>query len=145
MLKKIKFNQQIVDLRKSVLHPSGPVDRVLYSNDKDHEAIHIGYFQKETLVAIGTLLPESENSKKSFSEWRIRGMAVSQLAQGQGIGSQILEALILELKKSYQPDLIWCNARLKAFSLYTRQGFQIHGDEFEVPGSGPHKRLKLNF
>jgi len=35
-------------------------------------------------------------------------------------------------------DLLWCNARTSASGFYTRLGFAVVGEAFELPGIGPH-------
>jgi predicted GNAT family N-acyltransferase len=33
---------------------------------------------------------------------------------------------------------VWCNARVRARSLYERAGFTVVSEEFDVPEIGPH-------
>ncbi len=34
--------------------------------------------------------------------------------------------------------LLWCNARVVALGFYTKLGLHTEGDEFDIPGIGPH-------
>ncbi len=143
------FSHEIIKLRQLVLHPSGPVERVMYAKDYERLALHVLIRKDSELVAVGSLLPEDENEAQSFSAWRIRGMAVKPEVQGQGLGSIILNEMFeylqnIESQTQVQPQLIWCNARIEALNLYTRMGFTALDGEFLIPGSGPHRSLKLH-
>lgn len=143
-LDPLNHMNQIIQLRQKVLHPLGPPERVIYKKDMTEAALHMGVFKKDQLIATGTLIAEDEEEAPSTKSLRIRGMAVDPSHQGQGLGQKILSSLLNQAKSQYPfATQIWCNARLKAFNLYTRQGFQIFEPEFDVPGSGPHKRLRL--
>ena len=49
----------------------------------------------------------------------------------------MLQAL-LEHAKAQDAELVWCNARVPALSLYERSGFVAASEQFEVPQIGPH-------
>lgn len=142
------LSKDIINLRQSVLHPNGPVTRVTYSPDTDTLAIHICVRKYGELVAVGTMLPEDEQEARSESVWRIRGMAVHPEMQGKGLGGLILNEMFevlknTEVKTKMKVTLVWCNARVEALNLYTRFGFEVLDGEFDIPGSGPHRRLHL--
>lgn len=148
MTKVIAFKttdlEQIVYLRKEVLHPKGPLSRVTYAKDLHSETLHIGCKDKEgALTAVGTLIPESEREEYSSSVFRLRGMAVKESLRGQGLGSQILDYFI-DYARDKKAIKIWCNARVHVLSLYERRGFKKVGETFDVPGSGPHYKMILN-
>jgi predicted GNAT family N-acyltransferase len=143
------FSQDIINLRQNVLHPNGPVERVTYKPDIDPLAIHICIRKYGELVAVGSMLPEDEQEVRSEAMWRIRGMAVHFEMQGKGLGGLILTEMFevlktIESKTKVKVDLVWCNARVEALNLYTRFGFKVLDGEFDIPGSGPHRRLHLN-
>lgn len=127
----------VIALRQKVLHPTGPIDRVIYSEDSDESTLHLILKEGGVLVACGTLIDEGDGV------FRIRGMAVSESLRGQGVGSKLVELFIAHAVKN-QARLIWCNGRVAALSLYERKGFVKTGEVFDVPGSGPHYKLMLN-
>ena len=42
-----------------------------------------------------------------------------------------------EIKKK-KGTLLWCNARIIAVEFYKKIGFQIKGEEFDIPDIGKH-------
>lgn len=127
--------KELIELRKKVLHPHGPVERVLYLEDSYAETLHVAIREEGRLIACGSLIFEKTVA-------RVRGMAVADGQRGKGLGSLILDALI-EGAKDKGVAKIWCNARVAALSLYERKGFQKVGDVFDLPGGGPHYRLEF--
>lgn len=130
---------KIIKLRQDVLHPSGPTERVTYLEDEDPQSLHL-ILKNEfgSLKACGSLIDEGGGV------FRIRGMAVSPDLRGRGVGSKLVK-LFIEHAKDRRAQLLWCNGRVAALSLYERQGFVKSGEVFDVPGSGPHYRLELKF
>jgi predicted GNAT family N-acyltransferase len=134
--------EEIIKVRQEVLHPNGPRDRVVYKQDEEESAYHLVLKNDEgEIIAVGSMFYEMEEGGADSSTFRIRGMAVKESAQGQGIGSQIIEKFIV-FAKDQEAKMIWCNARVKALPLYERKGFKRFGETFDVPGSGPHYRLR---
>ena len=140
-LKKASLSdlENIIKLRHKVLHPGGPLERVLYEEDRDSSTLHLILKNSAGQIeACGTLIDEGSGV------FRIRGMAVSKKLRGQGVGASIVECFISYVKENEKAKLIRCNGRLAALSLYERAGFQKTGSVFEVPGSGPHYKLVLD-
>lgn len=157
----------IIDLRQKVLYPAGQKNKVIYLKDKDIKTVHFLFWSDRpdlvvfnfnelkdksviknliefnNLIGTGTLIAEDESERTSDAQWRIRGMAVDPLFQGQGIGQKIVKAMVNYVKDNKPSDLIWCNARVEALTLYQRFGFSIESEVFMISGSGPHRRLHL--
>lgn len=133
---------KVIDLRKSILHPNGPMERVQYSSDSSEKSFHLAIFDEKTdeILACGTLLMEDEEERSSEKTARIRGMAVGEKSQGLGLGAVVLDGLIAE-SVSRQVDKIWCNARTKILNFYLKKGFVSVGDEFVTAGGVPHYKL----
>lgn len=72
--------------------------------------------------------------------WRLRGMATAPEHRGGGLGRLVLGALLTELG-SRGAQVVWCNARTPARSLYERAGFRVVGDPWDDPDIGPHVRM----
>jgi L-Ala-D/L-Glu epimerase len=152
LINREPISQDIISLRQLVLHPAGTVEKVLYKNDDNVFAGHFVIRKENEVVAVGTVLPEDESETLSYRAWRIRGMSVHPEFQGLGLGTLLLDEILDYVKnfkspiESTQPlksEMIWCNARVEALNLYTKCGFEVLGEEFIIPGSGPHKRLHL--
>ena len=133
--------KKIIELRKSILHPDGPIERVQYAADHSEETVHLAIFDENNVIlACGTMLMEDESEGSSKSVGRIRGMAVSESSQGKGLGAVILDGLIDEaIERKVQK--IWCNARSKILKFYFKRDFESVGDEFITAGGVPHFKL----
>ena len=55
----------------------------------------------------------------------------------RGIGKKIMLRAFEEIKKK-KGTLLWCNARIIAIEFYKKIGFQIKGEEFDIPDIGKH-------
>ncbi|GCE24620.1 hypothetical protein KDA_01040 [Dictyobacter alpinus] len=101
----------------------------------------MGAFLQQDLIGVGSLFREAQDGSTNSTSWRIRGMAVLDSAQGQGVGGHILQTLINYASKQELPCAIWCNGRSTAQGFYTRFGFTQHGPIFDLPPIGPHVLL----
>jgi predicted GNAT family N-acyltransferase len=108
-------------LRESILRPGQPKENWTFEADDDPRTIHLAMKDGEDIVAIVSLLPEV----KEGCSWRLRGMAVKEQLQGQGIGQQLLVTLVAMVK-----DDLWCTARKDVHDFYLKNGFEVFGDEF---------------
>jgi GNAT superfamily N-acetyltransferase len=100
-------------------------------------AVAFGAFEGTELVAVGLIGPEGE-----AGDWRVRGMATAARARGRGAGRAVLQALV-QYSRDRGATRLWCNARIRARSLYERAGFEVVSAEFDVPRIGPHYRMEL--
>ncbi len=69
-------------------------------------------------------------------------MATDPEFQGIGAGKRLM-TFAIEHIKAQRADMIWCNARVIAIPFYEKMGFEIKGDQFEIPGIGPHFLMTL--
>jgi predicted GNAT family N-acyltransferase len=69
-------------------------------------------------------------------------MATDESVRGQGIGAQVLQRGIAEVKER-GASLVWCNARKEAVGFYRQHNFEVIGDPFEIEGVGPHSRMAM--
>ena len=72
---------------------------------------------------------------------KIGRMAVSQSMRGQGIGRDLLDALVAEAKQ-LKFEEVSLGAQLAAVSFYERAGFMAYGDVFLDAGID-HKMMRL--
>ena len=119
-------------LRESILRPCQPKENWTFDADDDSRTIHLVMKDGDEIVAIVSLLPE----EKERCPWRLRGMAVKKELRGQGVGQQLLLAL---LEQVHNP--IWCAVRKKVQDFYLKNGFSIFGDEFTM-NDMPHVYMR---
>ena len=113
------------------------VSECFYPLDKKEDSYHVGVFFKEEIIGVASIFHEDQDGSLGTSSWRIRGMAMDKKYQSKGLGSSMLKALI-DYALFKKATSIWCNARTTAKEFYERQGLLPIGEEFELPGIGPH-------
>lgn len=119
-------------LRESILRPGQPKENWTFEADNDPRTIHLAMKQDDDIVAIVSLLPE----EKEGCPWRLRGMAVIESLRGQGIGQELLVALLAMADTG-----VWCTARKRVADFYLKNGFEIFGDEFTM-NAMPHVYMR---
>lgn len=107
---------------------------------EDHEVLtfHVGLTYSGKLISIATFAYEGSKHLSAGCPYRLRGMATDDKYRGQGYGEKVI-IFANDILAARRCDLLWCNARLRAFSFYERLGFRYQGDLFEIPDIGPHK------
>ena len=137
-------------LRHLVLRPNQPFEETRYPADDDRATVHFAAFAGERLVGVASLYredrpgagPEAADAdgwrlRGMAAGWRLRGMATDPAVRGQGHGRALLAACVEHVAGAEGGEL-WCNARLVAVPFYRAAGFEVVGDEFDIPGIGPH-------
>ena len=121
------------ELRNEVLRR--PLGLDLRDEDLTAEAdqSHYGLFEGEKLLACVIVMP------LTGTEVRLRQMAVSPAAQGQGLGRRLLERLHLELVRQGREKVV-LHARLTAVGFYSKLGYHGEGEEFTEVGI-PHRKM----
>ena len=126
-------------LRQEVLRPGQPPENSVYPQDADSRTMHAAVRLEDggEIVAVGTLLPDPRDKDDAASEvWRIRGMAVDPDRRRMGFGAQVLK--MLQAVVQARGGGVWANVRTPAREFYAAHGFEAHGEEYELPGIGPH-------
>ncbi len=129
-------------IRHEVLRPNQPEEACIYPADEAVATAHFGTFVDDQLIGVASIYQENEAGEVDHISWRIRGMAVREPFQGYGYGAELLRACLIYAQKS-GGKRVWCNARTNVLSFYSRHGFASIGDEFELPGIGPHYLMEL--
>lgn len=124
-------------IRQAILRPHQTVEECVFPGDDVPEAGHFGAYLADRLVSIGSIFRESPPGQAVPAAWRLRGMATLPEVRGQGCGAAVLDACIAHVR-AHHGRFIWCNARTPAVGFYRRYGFATIGEEFELPGIGPH-------
>jgi predicted GNAT family N-acyltransferase len=126
-------------LRNAVLRPGRPPEEVTYAADP--RATHLAaYDAGEEVVGVATVFPQA-HPVTGAAGWRLRGMAVAEPMRGSGCGGQLLSA-VLDHITDEEGTLLWCNARVGVLGFYQRYGLVVDSEIFEVPGGGPHRRMR---
>lgn len=131
-------------VRHPVLRQGKPVDSCKFDEDDLPTTFHLGAFYNDKLVGVVTILKKDKNTFVKKNQFQLRGMAVLQEYQGQGIGAVLVkqsEDRVIEQKGS----LIWLNARQVAVNFYERLGYKISSDKFEIPLIGVHYTMTKIF
>jgi GNAT superfamily N-acetyltransferase len=135
----------VYPLRHAVLRPNQRPEECFFPGDNDPDTVHFAAILDKAVIGIASICRQPPPSGDPADAWRLRGMATEPSMRGTGIGSALLQACIAHVV-SKGGELIWCNARTPAVKFYERYGFYCIGEEFEMPGIGPHylmmKRLE---
>lgn len=129
--------QQTLPLRSAVLRPGAALREAIYMGDEDAKTLHFGAFHGREIVGVASLYREALPSSHEANTWRLRGMAVEPAMQRCGFGRLLLQTCV-EQVGAHGGELLWCNARTTATGFYLSCGFQVHSEEFDIPGIGPH-------
>ena len=136
MIKFINAEQTFL-LRRAVLRKNMPNEPHEFSGDFDDNTIHLGYYEGEEIIGIVTII---KNGKIA----QLRGMAVADAHQGEGIGKKlVLEAENVLKKENF--SRIWMNARENAVPFYEKLGYRIEGDLFVIKPIGFHYLMSKEF
>lgn len=135
MVKYIRA-EQTLPLRSLVLRNGLPETQCVFPQDLNEGVLHLGCFVEGQLVSVATIFPE-DNPEYGPGGFRLRGMASDPAFAGRGYGAKLINFAIHELT-SANAAYIWCNARSSAAAFYTKLGFTMISEEFEIPGIGPH-------
>ena len=115
------------ELRESILRPGQPKENWTFDTDDAPRSIHLAFKQAGEVAGVVSLLPEPHPEYPDHP-WRLRGMAVREDLQGQGIGQKLMQGL----RERVSGDGIWCTARKRVHGFYLQNGFEIVGDEFTM-------------
>lgn len=120
-------------LRHAVLR--APLGRDFTSEElaRDKQAFHFALMEDGRLLAVMSLHPESARTL------RMRQVAVSQMHQGKGLGSQLLHHAE-DWARVTGYEHIQLHARAGAVPFYLKNGYLMQGEPFEELGI-PHYRM----
>ncbi len=135
--------ESIIDIRHAILREGQPRTSCYYPEDSYKHTVHFAACLNSQLIGCASIYKEKHPDFSLRQAWRIRGMAVLTIFQGQSIGSQLLESCINHAI-SEKGEVVWCNARSNVVKFYHRAGFKVIGDEFELPNIGSHFLLAKN-
>ncbi len=127
--------EEAAGLRKIVLRKNIDLPSV-FEGDHHKNTFHLGLFHEKKLVSAVSFMKNRHPDLKG-KQYQLRGMATLESFQKKGYGKLLLEKAEMILKEK-DTGLVWCNARVRATDFYKKQGFTIHGNEFDIPLIGGH-------
>ncbi|OBA88874.1 L-alanine-DL-glutamate epimerase [Mycobacteriaceae bacterium 1482268.1] len=134
---------QLLPIRQRVLRPGQPAELCSYPEDALPGARHFAAFHRGRTAGAASAYhedPPAGFAVPGLSQgrgWRLRGMATLDEIRGTGAGSALLRTAVTHAALS-GADVVWCNARSSAAGFYRKHGFHTLGEEFDMPGIGPH-------
>ena len=124
-------------IRHKMLRADFPYEECSFPGDEDGRTFHIGAFDEGKLVAVASFYYENNQAFPAPHQYRLRGMATLPAYQTQGFARTLLQTAFPIIKQN-MCKLLWCHARSSAIEFYQKSGMEKYGDEFDIPGIGPH-------
>lgn len=131
-------------IRHKVLRRGQPVFLCSYAEDYRPGARHFAALHCGRPVGAASVYhedPPTEFVVQGLTRgrgWRLRGMATIDEIRGTGAGSALLRTALTHAVLA-GAEAVWCNARTSVAGFYRKHGFHTLGQEFELPGIGPHQ------
>ncbi len=135
-IKKITAFETII-VRHPVLRPGRPIESCHFDGDDMPTTSHFGLFLENQLAGVISVFKIQNKLFSEENQYQFRGMAVLSEFQKKGFGEQLLQYCENEIRLK-SGNLIWFNARETAIGFYEKSGYEILGDQFEIPDVGPH-------
>ena len=129
---------EIIGVREAVLIRPTAFTSPYFEGDREASTVHAGAFHGALCVGCVTLMPRPLGGEPA---WQLRGMAVDERWQRQGIGSRLLVFAEMYTEGEFGGRTLWCNAQVRAVPFYVRFGWETFGGEFDIPGAGLHQRM----
>lgn len=126
-------SKNIINLRHKVLRNGYPIEEVMFKEDELISSRHYAMICNEKIIACITLLESEFDSQPA---WQLRAMAVEEEYRGSGLGSELLDFAIKDIKQDSVLKNIWCNSRVTSKGFYKKFGFQEIGENFVFGNAG---------
>lgn len=128
--------EALLPLRAEVLRPGQPLDAARWPGDDGAE--HYVAEAPDGGEILGVASVFFARLGADGPPGQLRGMAVAPRARGGGVGLALLRAV-----EAAHPEGLWCNARVSARGFYEGAGWRVISEEFEIPGVGPHVKMRV--
>jgi len=144
-----KINARLIEsnltheIRLNVLWPHKKKNNCYLKEDNLESTFHIGVFFNNRLISIGTFIKQKNilfDDKKE--QYRLRAMATEKKFQKKSMGKKLI-LFAEKILKNKKTKLLWCDARKEAIPFYSKLGFQVQGEYYEIPKIGLHKLMYL--
>ena len=134
---------EVWPIRHRVLRPDRPLASSRYAGDDEPATRHFAVFDGGGAVGVASMYHEDPPPPFTVPGlvpgrgWHLRGVAVLDEFRGTGAGSALVRAALATAVRT-GAFAVWCKAGTSAAGFYRRYGFRTVGEEFEIPGLGPH-------
>lgn len=115
---------QTWSIRHQVMWPDRELNYVKLP--EDYDGVHFGLYEDDQLISVVSAF-------ESGQEAQFRKFATSEVHQGKGYGSQLLNYLF-EWLTEQGVTRIWCNARIEKCGFYERFGMVKTDETFQKGG-----------
>jgi len=128
----------IMQLRVEVLRRGTPAADCNYPEDLYPDVVHFGIIHEGVAIATSSWFMKECPEKPGVTAMQLKGMAVADELQGEGLGALLIDAG-MALAKERGATIAWARARDSALGFYERLGFVSTGDGFiDGPTAMPH-------
>jgi ribosomal protein S18 acetylase RimI-like enzyme len=124
-------------IRQLELRKGRPISDCVFEGDELPTTFHLEAILNEEQVGIVSAFKNKHPEFEFNNSYQIRGVAVSNHLQGNGIGKKLMEGIeqfLMEKKVSF----LWLNARENAVPFYESIAYTLHGNAFNIPSIGIH-------
>lgn len=135
-VKQVPANE-VLPVRQTVLRQGKPLAEAIFEHDGHPDTFHLAAIKEDTIIGVVSFIKTEHEEFAQNHQYQLRGMAVLPDFQNLSIGNKLLQKGEETLQHKHV-TLLWCNARLKAVNFYKKNGFNTHGNEFNIPEVGPH-------
>lgn len=128
----------IMPLRVAVLRKGTPATDCNYPEDSYPDVVHFGIIHDGIAIGTSSWFMNECPELPGMSAMQLKGMAVADQLQGEGLGALLVDAGIA-LATERGATIAWARARDSAMGFYERLGFVATGDGFiDGPTAMPH-------
>ncbi|AXC52381.1 N-acetyltransferase [Bacillus subtilis] len=125
------------EIRHRILRPHQSIEQCKYEEDHAKGSFHLGAFFEGKLISIASFSPQNQPLITESPAYRLRGMATLEGYRDQKGGSTLIKHAEEKLAKN-GVQAVWCNARSHVKGYYSKLGWEVLGEPFEIPGIGTH-------
>lgn len=134
-LKQIQTND-LIPVRHAVLRKGLPVESCHFQEDNLSTTIHFGAFVDKKIVGCATVIKNRNSNFDTENQYQLRGMAVLDDFQKQGVGEKIFR--FCEQNIPVSNTVLWFNARQNAVPFYQKLNCKTQGNAFMIENIGFH-------
>ncbi len=116
----------VMPIRREIFIIEQQVPEELEWDEFDQDALHAIVKKEQDIIGTARLIIDGQDA-------RIGRMAIKKDFRGQGIGQEMLEALVTKSLELHV-TLIKLHAQVHAVSFYAKLGFEAHGEIFSEAG-----------
>lgn len=130
-------SQDTFAVRQPVLRPGKALETCIFDGDDLATTIHFGIFDNNTLAGVISVFKAGHDFFAEENQYQIRGMAVLDRYQKQGLGEKLVRHAESYMVKQGSKR-IWFNAREIAVGFYQKMGYTTIESAFPIGDIGPH-------